>query len=77
MTTKKLFTCILLLSILTGCTSTKYLPTQISRQAPKMPLLPLHSINKNTTHQEVAKKYYTTYLIQKEYIQQLVNLLNV
>jgi len=77
MTTKNpLFYC-LLIFILSGCASTEYLPVEISREAPEMPALPIHTITTNSTPQEVAKKYYTTYLIQKEYIKQLINLLKV
>lgn len=77
MTTKNLFIYCLLIFILSGCASTEYIPVEISREVPEMPALPIHTITTKSTHQEVAKKYYTTYLIQKEYIKQLSNLLEV
>lgn len=77
MITKELLTCCLLTFILSGCASTEYVPVEISRQAPEMPTLPIHSITINSTPQEVVKKYYTSYLIQKKYIKELINLLNV
>jgi PBP1b-binding outer membrane lipoprotein LpoB len=77
MTTKQSLTYCILTIILSGCASTQHIPVEISRQAPEMPTLPIYSITTNSTPQEVAKKYYTTYIIQKEYIKELIKLLNV